>query len=240
MRHNVLFVITCFCLGFGALAHANPPPSKAVLVLVDVSDSTPKLRNDFRASFEKVLMSVREGDRLYIGTVEKGATTKSHERFNKEFPAKGFMESDIKYGPMTRQFRKAARSAFGKAIEEISDETPILDTIEEARRLFANFKNPRKILVLLSDMKEYSRGGLNFEAKKAVLSKESVGRLLTDLKNNGRIPNLRAVKVYVAGAGDDEPQRARNVRDFWNRYFSETGADFSLDRYGTSLVAFPE
>ena len=44
--------------------------------------------------------------------------------------------------------------------------------------------------------------------------------------------------TYVAGASAVDPKKFRSIERFWNRYFLACGADFSLHRYGHSLLEF--
>jgi hypothetical protein len=83
----------------------------------------------------------------------------------------------------------------------------------------------RKVLVLLSDMREFTRH-LNFETQSTIpidtaLAKVDEGRFL---------PNLKGVDVYVLGAdaaGQEVAQWDR-VREFWAAYFQKQGANLQV------------
>ena len=66
---------------------------------------------------------------------------------------------------------------------------------------------------------------------------------LDRLEAEGRIPDLRGVEVYVAGAGvtDDmhAPEQVRAMRAFWLELFDRAGASLPEHRYGPQLIDFP-
>ena len=72
----------------------------------------------------------------------------------------------------------------------------------------------------------------------------TAGSQLDALEAGGSIPNLAGVRVYVVGAGvvkSSELPAARilAIQDFWQAYFTASGADLPADRYGAALVRFP-
>lgn len=60
------------------------------------------------------------------------------------------------------------------------------------------------------------------------------------MKASKRIPNLVNVKIYVAGDLDNNAKLQGQVREFWAKFFKKANADYSPDRYGADLIAFPE
>ena len=72
----------------------------------------------------------------------------------------------------------------------------------------------------------------------------TVDSQLEVLRAGGSIPNLAGVRVYVVGAGlvrSSELPAARilDIQDFWQAFFTASGADLPPDRYGAALVRFP-
>jgi len=104
--------------------------------------------------------------------------------------------------------------------------TDILGSLVVAGQLLQQTPDTqRKILVLFSDMREFTRH-LNFETQSdipmdAALAKVDEGRFL---------PNLKGVDIYVLGAdaaGQEVAQWDR-VRKFWATYFEKVGANLRI------------
>lgn len=233
-------LIAALVLSANAIAEEQP---KIVMVLVDLSDSTVMHgdREDYKKYFNMVLDAMHDGDCLILGAIEKNPKGKPVARFSYELPIRNsFFDNSIKFDGAIRKRLGEAQQIFAGFDNEISTETPIIDTIEEVTRLFANYPRPRKILIFLSDMKEFSKGGVNFESRNFDLSESKADKLIADLREKKRIADLTGVKIYVAGARDKNAKLQGQVRDFWAKYFKAAGAEFSMDRYGTDLMAFRE
>jgi len=104
--------------------------------------------------------------------------------------------------------------------------TDILGSLVVAGQLLQQAPDTqRKVLVLFSDMREFTRH-LNFETQSdipmdAALAKVDEGRFL---------PNLKGVDIYVLGAdaaGQEVAQWDR-VRKFWATYFEKVGANLRI------------
>lgn len=233
-------LVAAMMLSANALAEES---LKIVMVLVDLSDSTVvhRDREDYRKYFSVILDAMHDGDCLVLGVIGNNPRGKPVAKFVYELPIRNtFLDNSIKFDGAIKKRLGEAQRIFAEFDNEISTETPIIDTIDEASRLFANYSRPRKILVFLSDMKEFSKGGLSFESRNFDLSESKADKLIADLREKKRIADLTGVKIYVAGARDKNAKLQGQVRDFWAKYFKAAGADFSLDRYGTDLVAFRE
>jgi len=90
--------------------------------------------------------------------------------------------------------------------------------------------NNKKVLVVFSDMiHEYN--DCNF--KKESLTSNRIEEIISNKRNNGGLPSLDKVKVYVAGA-TGQP----NIKNFWDKYFKSCGA--VLEYYGRTLIKFKE
>jgi hypothetical protein len=113
--------------------------------------------------------------------------------------------------------------------------TDLLGSLELAARAFTSAAQPRKILVIASDMVQ-DADGLNFE--RAPLDETARHKLLATLKSGGRIPSLSGVRVYVVGGGGPTLERARNIREFWLALFNEAGAELLPEHYGGPLLTF--
>ncbi len=96
-----------------------------------------------------------------------------------------------------------------------------------------NRDQKRKVrwLVIFSDMVEESK---KYNFKTNPPTKSVAEKILEDHKNSGFLPSLKGVKVYVAGAGGGTNYKA--IKDFWLRYFKETGAICDESTYGRSPI----
>jgi hypothetical protein len=87
------------------------------------------------------------------------------------------------------------------------------------------------IIVLLSDMiqdsKEYS-----FNSNKGVSEKMSQ-KILSDLENKSKIPDLKDCSIFVIGATGHNNQQIDNIEAFWKKYFELTNSN--LIAYGYSV-----
>jgi hypothetical protein len=104
--------------------------------------------------------------------------------------------------------------------------TSIFDAIVAAQP----YLNDRRLaagqsqLVILSDMIEASQSGIPPLTCANVGTPEKDARLLSLLRDQGRLPDLHYITVEVFGA-NGKPQNARCRDHFWHSYFARTGAE---------------
>lgn len=77
-----------------------------------------------------------------------------------------------------------------------------------------------------------------YNFSKSVPDENSDEEIVRSLRKDERIPELPGVKVYVAGARNLDVEKGIAIREFWKRYFAETGAE--LVDYGPELLRFRE
>jgi hypothetical protein len=72
------------------------------------------------------------------------------------------------------------------------------------------------------------------------LSDSRIAAILQAERESGRIPNLKGVRVWKAGAasGDLKEAKARQLEKFWLQYFQAAGADVAKERYASALLDF--
>ena len=219
-------------------------------MLVDTSQSVQS--EDARARYDEALETVLsgfgdggalEGKRMWVGVdrISASSLTESNIR-DVELPGKNFNTNPLKH----ENELDAAVAEVGREFDNIASTPPeapgtaIVDSVENAERYFANKGDvERKHLVLLSDMFEVSPSVRPLD----VLTPSGRRRELDRLEAEGRIPELRGVEVYVAGAGvtDDRhtPEQVRAMRAFWLEFFDRAGASLPEHRYGPQLIDFP-
>lgn len=116
--------------------------------------------------------------------------------------------------------------------------TKILDSNQLAERVFKSYPNPRKILVVFSDMLESSEKG-NFDKQK--LTADLSAKTIDGERKNSRLPDLSSVKVYVVGAQTGGAANTFNdIENFWIVYYKACGADLAKENYGAALLRFDE
>lgn len=141
--------------------------------------------------------------------------------------------------PAEQQARKAMLALRTRGTSK--KRTEIIAAIDAASDRFAEDAQRERLLVVLSTSYEQS-SFLNTGDYRLNLGDAEQQRIINHLKAVGAFPHLAGVRVCMAGitSGKDnwaDPIRARNLKQFWKRFFSEAGAalvlyDVSLDGCG--------
>jgi hypothetical protein len=227
----------------GAGSDARP----LVVVLFDVSTSTqdPAIRERYLSSFERVADAVASEHGTVVGDViDENPLAHSSYPIDATFePCDPLRDNRLVCDARTAKLRDDVTAGAETILGTIRGRagTDIHDGLRLAERVFAAYPEatPRS-LVVLSDMVEHSGGldmGGSFDAS-------TVGHRLAALQADGSVPDLGGVDVYVVGAGvvsstELSAERILAIQDFWQAYFTASGADLPPDRYGAALVRFP-
>jgi hypothetical protein len=241
-------ILAVLASGCGLLGGSDKAEG-AALVLVDTSQSVQS--EEARARYDDALNTVLsafgeggslDGKRMWLGVdrISANSLTESNIR-ESELPSKNFNTNPLEHENRLDAAIEEVQGGFDN-IASTPPETPgtaIVDSLENAERYFANKGDvERKYLVLLSDMFEVS----SFRPAD-VLTPAGREQELDRLEADGRIPDLRGVEVYVAGAGvtDDRhsPEQVRAMRAFWLELLDRAGASLPEHRYGAQLIDFP-
>ncbi len=212
-------------------------PPRVLAVFVDMSGSTNKARRTvYRNAFEKIFQNLQDGDRIVVGTITGRSYIDFKPAVDAEIPKQSIWVNRITYEQKRAKTRKNIQTEVDKLLsaKRGTPHTEIINSLNIADKIFHNEKR-RKILIILSDMIQDSREH-NFERVK--VTNKYTTRIIKDRKKKKLLPDLKTVKVYVAGASASNSKKYRSIEKFWNRYFVATGADFSLHRYGHSLLEF--
>ncbi len=221
-----------------------------MLTLVDTSQSvqSEEARARYDQALETVLSAFREGGslsgkRMWMGLDRISANSLTESNITQsELPGKNFNTNPLEHENELDAAIEEVKRGFDN-IASTAPETPgtaIVDSVENAERYFANKGEvEQKYLVLLSDMFEVSPSVRPLD----VLTPAGRRQELDRLEAEGRIPDLRGVEVYVAGAGvtDDThtAEQVRAMRAFWIEFFARAGASLPEHRYGSQLIDFP-
>lgn len=231
----------------GAAIRHNP--SKAVIVLLDLSESTnqPQKREAYAHAFGEILDKSVPGDAFVTSLITEKSVDEMDYVIKEEFPVfrsslSGFLKK-VEEEEAAADF-KAKKDVLKKKVEMTLMEqsrrirrTDIMSSLQVAERVLSDFPQPRKVLVILSDMIEDS-AAYNFETE--ILSDERISDILANEKKRGRLPDLQGVHVYVAGAAASNLDRYYTVQKFWLAYFKECGAVIQKKDYGSVLLSLPE
>ena len=215
-----------------------PEYPRLILIFVDMSGSANEARQTVcKEAFEKIYQNLRQGDRVVVGTITSRSYVEFKPTVDVEIPKKTIWDNRLQYEKKLANTKEKIRGETNKLLsrERGTMLTEILDSLNIADIIFHDEKERQKILVLLSDMIEDSKG-YNFDKDK--ITDEYIDKVIRDRQKDKLIPNFAGVKVYVAGASADDSNKFRAIQAFWARYFAKAGADFSPHRYGHSLINF--
>jgi hypothetical protein len=210
--------------------------AKTAVVLVDISRTVSTVDSSlYSASFAAILRGLHPGDRLVIARISDRSIANFQLDADIILPRTG-VELDEKEAQDS--LLVLARSAFSGLLREArAPESNILDALSVAHEVFEH-DSTRKIHViyLLSDML-HEAGDLNLRTSK--VDSVLAAKVIRQRRLAGALPNLKGVRIWVAGAGGNSKgsEKFFGLRDFWLRYFRETGATSDASMYGrTSLI----
>jgi hypothetical protein len=221
-----------------AKSEDTPQNPRLIIILVDMSDSANQARRTVcKEAFEKIYRNVRQGDRVVVGTITSHSYIEFKPTVDVEIPKKTIWDNRLQFEKKLADTKEKIRGETNKLLsrERGTLLTEILDSLNIADIIFHDEKERQKILVILSDMIEDSKG-YNFDKDK--ITDEYINNAIRDRQKNKLMPNFTGVKVYVAGASAADSNKFRAIQTFWTRYLTKTGADFSPQRYGHSLISF--
>ncbi len=213
-------------------------PSKAIIVLVDMSGSTNQARKTlYQDAFAKIYQSLDHGDRLLVSTITDRSDINFKSTIDVEIPKKTLWDNRLQFERNLNQTRKKIQKEVKALLSNKhgSQWTEILNSLNIVDTIFHDEKDRQKILVILSDMIQDSK---EYKFDKDRITDAYINAIIQHRQKEHLIPSLAGVKVYVAGANAASSDTFRAIQTFWTRYFSESGADFSPYRYGHSLISF--
>ena len=215
----------------------NGKRPRVMVILVDMSGSTNHARQTvYREAFDKIYPSLDQGDRILVGTITGRSYIDFKPSVDVEIPRKSLWMNRIRFERKLTEtkdtIRKEVEILFSR--KKGTPRTEILNSLNIADTIFHEEKRD-KVLVILSDMIQDSQ---EYNFAQVDVTKDYIDRVIRYRHEHKFIPNLKDVKIYVAGASGKDPAKFRSVERFWTRYFEKSGADFSPHRYGQSLISF--
>ena len=248
MRKYGVVALACLlaaCSGKVAEMISSAPPS-AVYVLIDISASTDsgRVRSQVRRDFDTILSVWKTKGGVVRGDIIGGnSLNESTVPIRVSIPAYNVLTSEEQYhekkvvGPALEQAHQQLEQALQT---EASQKSAILGAISVAAKVLNGDElrqSGHRALVVFSDMVEES-DLYNFQ--RDALSDSRIAAILKAERESGRIPNLKGVRVWKAGAasGELKETKARQLEKFWLEYFHAAGADVAKERYASALLDF--
>jgi hypothetical protein len=117
---------------------------------------------------------------------------------------------------------------FRAKLKKLKNERPateLLSGIFLFARICQEYHDKRKVMVLVSDMRQFTR-----EIDENMITQD-VDRAFTRVKSQGLIPDMEGIDVYCMGVSTARMnvKKWQALRDFWQKFFSAAGAN--LRRY---------
>ncbi len=208
-------------------------PTKTLVVLFDVSDSTkiPAIRAQYQKDLDKILKSLNPGDAIAADKIAENSAASSTLPINRELEG-GWNTNELKKKKGVRDAQKQVKEE-AEAILQSSQKvryTDLLSSLQIAERIFKTYNKERNVLVIMSDMIEDSKS-YNFEREK--LTDKRIADIIAREKKAGRMPDLKNVKVYaVKNATSQSRDMMAGIENFWLQYLRECGAQIDKAQYG--------
>ncbi len=219
---------------------------KVVFVLFDLSGSTKsgKIREQYFKDYQTILAHLNDEDRIITDFINDNPLAQASFPVNEKI--KGFnmlLDKKLEYEAAKIKRDKELIGIVENQILDMNIKTrytKIMEAVLLAERVFKIYDEPRKVLVLFSDMIEES-SEYNFMREK--LSDKRANNIIEKQRKYNTLPKLSGAQVYVVGAGARiqgglDAKRYMALKNFWNKYFAACGA--KLVDYGGPLIGFKE
>lgn len=231
---RVILVAVLFLACNGKREKTDDSMSPALLVMLDFSNSSSTHLSLHKKHLEEIIAKLPSGGRLVAAKIQKTTEASFVPFIDATIPGEpGLMDVDLDVRDRQRAVQETIRKGLDSAFSNptFSPGTNIVPALGLAKQVFPTFT--RRVLVLLSDMQHVS-SDLNLE--RAAMPDQFIDETVTKLKQTGRIPDLKGVVVYVAGATAKTDEQYRQIKKFWEKLFAESGAE--LKSYSRTLLNF--
>lgn len=231
------------CQDKAAQQHAS-----AVFVLFDVSGSTsaPRTRQLYFQDFTTILGALDGGDKIMGDVITDNTMATSTYPIRQSLPEYDILRySRLTYQEALKKAEQQLRTQGDKLILHSSStpSTDLMNAFQLADKMFNGddwHTMSHKVLVVFSDMVEQSH---HYDFTGENLTAERIQQIIDTERAGGRLPNLKGVKVWIAGATLEgtyglDPLKIYQIQNFWLNYFQACGADLNESRYATRLINF--
>jgi hypothetical protein len=235
-------VIT-FLTGWGCSGEREP--DVLIVAFFDVSKSAEDLHPYFISDFQKVLQVAKEDPRFILIMADR-ITAKTEE--TARFPARarleasgGWLANPLKERKKREQELQGALNEVKTMLQQRALQSDILSAFRSARKVFESFKRTKyKMLIIFSDMIEQTE---KYDFVSMKLDERTIQRVIQKEQQQGLIPDLQGVMVWIVGIGADEEggiprQKVRELERFWVAYLRAAKADIEEGRIHQTLLNF--
>lgn len=227
-------------------AHNEPASGTFLVCLFDRSITADgrQTKDRYLADFSKLVADLQPGDTVVADAITENPTATMRFPVHIVLPA---YDPALSNPLLHKRELQAAKRTLLEQVGQLVRETPatkntaILDALYVSRKVLRSEEGKKAahlVLVIFSDMVEDSARA-NFE--RSPLGAGRIKTLIGIEEQNGRLPDLKDVDVWVAGATPDRTMgevRIRAIETFWHAYFSRCGAILPPDRYAPALLNF--
>lgn len=246
LKKKIRFSLTVFAFFITLNGCDNEKQERLnVICLIDYSGSLP---NDVLQKYARIIShdvygNLKSRDKITVIPIDEGAKTDAtkifvddlatHKEFSKQSDGLAHKQDSIKKR-VTKYLQPKIDSLFNVVIQQkeirkkFTHETDIVSAIEQASLLLEknsdfNKYNSTNVFILLSDMlhegSEFNLRTLNAKDNK------QLDDILTKLKSENRIPDLKSCFVFVNGRTGANNKVVENTQYFWEQFFKNSNAN---------------
>lgn len=233
----------------------TPKPTKTVVVLVDMSESTVDLRQTYLGTIENIISTATYGDTIVVAKITESSITEPDVPIKEVFPLFVAVNASGQVTDNPMLVEKSRKEADAKLVIRKAEilnkaknflmpssgnnkkvmKTDIMGSVSIAENFFKNYKSDEAVLVVLSDMIEDCANPY-YDFYQENLTDIRINEIISEEKKSNRLPDLTGVKVYAVAAGSHDTATFFELQNFWLKYFKDCGADASKDNYSNTLI----
>jgi hypothetical protein len=230
-------IVAATLAGLVSCQEAQDKPAKIVVVFVDVSASVREF-SVHHDSWAKVLNRLGAGDRIILGRITGETFTNFRPVVDETLPKYNWLtDNKLRYEKKIKESKQKLTTALDDALASSrSQKTDILNSLTLAEKILHDDKRQR-VLVIISDMLE---DGEFYNFERVRVDQQFTRKVIEDKHRKGEMPDLKAAKVYVAGASAPSANKALEIQRFWVEYFKAANAHLPPQNYGPTLINFDE
>ncbi len=199
------------------------------LVAFDVTGSTDHDRLQNQRAVLTIIDSLNPCDEIQIMLITQATFSNPEYMIRHTMPSKaGYFNEEVrrKKIEIINEFRKKAETLLKER-----PATSLIDGIYLFARLLNEQRGRRKVLVILSDMRQFAK-----EISEDMIA-QSGEKIIAKLKAEGLIPDMKGIDIYVMGASTAgmSIEKWKKLERFWTSFFSQTGASLKCYDIGRQL-----
>lgn len=216
-------------------------PDETRLYLMDVSESIKNPAHHI-TSFNKTLDCVKpeelkRGTRLMVTFITDNPISDAKYDLNEFLPAFSYWTGNERFDKVKFEKKKGEVKAKFRALFDAippAKNTPIIDSLDIAEKVFGRYKGTKKTIIIFSDMKEDSRYA-DFDLPARQMPEVPPAKTLVErIRKERELPDIKGAEVIVIGANATTTDLHRKIEKFWREFFSELGA--KVTAYGFGLI----